>query len=152
MSEDRRFQTEWWENNPIIFLEKHKFMVNKEKSSILAILGYCSGFLKLTLPDLLPGLNPEGVLWMQVPHAVGRDSSHVRVVRFQYKFQCYSVLSPHHQPISDTSLVSHNPDTLSSEKLLQIPQVQGSGGYKTAPPHLRQAMAPGSQLCFWWTH
>lgn len=45
------------------------------------------------------------------PCAVGRDSSHVRV-----KFQCESVLSPHHQPISDTSLVSHNPDALSSEK------------------------------------
>lgn len=40
--------------------EKYKFMVNKEKSSLLAILAIVLDSLKLTLPDLLPGLNPEG--------------------------------------------------------------------------------------------
>lgn len=72
--------------------EKHKFMVNKEKSSVLAILAIVLDSLKLTLPDLLPGLNPEGPMNASAPCAVGRDSSHVRV-----KFQCESVLSPHHQ-------------------------------------------------------
>ena len=40
--------------------EKYKFTVSKVKSAILAILTIVLVSLKLTVPDLLPGLNPEG--------------------------------------------------------------------------------------------
>lgn len=116
--------------------EKYKFMVSKEKSAIQAILAVVLGSLKLTVPDLLPGLNPEGSYECECPMCSWQPQQPVRMARFQYKFQCDSVLSPHHQAISDTSLVSHTPDTLYSEKTSDS---TGSGLPVTRQPlpHLR---------------
>lgn len=71
--------------------------------------------LKPTGPPRLGCSEPRGVLQMQGPAgAAGGNSSLVRVGRFYYKFQCVCAFSLHRQGISETSLVSYNPDTIYS--------------------------------------
>lgn len=70
-SEDRRVQSEWWENNPIYTCYgKYKYVVNEEKSASheLCLLLFWFPWSLQDLPGLA-ALNPEGSYKCRGPQA-----------------------------------------------------------------------------------
>lgn len=122
----QRFQTSDGKIIQLSSFEKHKFMVNKEKSSILAILAIVLDSLKLTLPDLLPGLNPEGPMNASAPCAVGRDQVLLQESADSVQVPMLQCVSPHHTNLFLTPVWCLTILTLCPQRKLQIPQVQGS--------------------------